>query len=155
MQQLFAWLESTGLAQTVGESLPITAWLSAVHLIGFTLVMSAALIWNLRAAGLLLTELPTQAIARPAFRLLAAGLTISLLTGFALFAPRASYTAPSDVFQLKMALLLLAAIYQLTLNSNVLRRSTFSTPWLRASGVLGLVLWLSLATTACWFILFE
>lgn len=153
--QLFAWLESTTLARTVGESLSLTAWLSAAHLIGFTLVMSGGLICNLRASGALLTSQPTESIARPAIRVLATGLAISLLTGFALFAPRASYTALGGVFQLKMALLLAAASYQLSLNRAVLRRLDFKPSLLHASGVMGLLLWISLALVACWFILFE
>ncbi|NIO40677.1 MAG: hypothetical protein GTO41_11155 [Burkholderiales bacterium] len=154
-QQLFVWLESTALARTVGESLSITAWLSAIHMIGFTLVMSGALIWNLHASGALLPDAPTKSIARTAARLLALGLTVSLITGFALFAPRASYTAPNGVFQLKMALLLAAMIFQFAINLSVLRRPTTSVASLRANGVLGAMLWVSLAITACWFILFE
>jgi uncharacterized membrane protein len=86
---------------------------------------------------------------------LALGLTISMITGFALFAPRASYTGVGGVFQLKMALLFLAAIHHFAFGSSVLRRSTASTAALRANGALGASLWLGLAVTACWFILFE
>lgn len=155
MQQIFVWLESTGLARAVGESLWTTAWLSAFHLIGFTLVMSSGLIWNLSAARFLLSTVPTQSIARPARRFLIAGLTISLLTGFALFAPRASHTAPTAVFQLKMLFLVLATGCQLILNMTVLHEREISAVSLRVCGVVGLLLWLSLAVTACWFILFE
>lgn len=153
--ELFSWLESTGLARTVGESLSITAWLSAIHLVGFTLVMSAGVVWNLHATGVVLAGAPSKTVAGNAARLLALGLTISLLTGFALFAPRASYTAPNGVFQLKMALLLAAAIYQFAINLFVLRRRTVAPYSLRASGLLGAMLWVALAITACWFILFE
>jgi hypothetical protein len=153
--QLFEWLESTGISRTVGESLMITAWLSAVHAIGFTLVMSAGLMWNLHASGVLLRDAPHQSIARPTVLLLTLGLTISLATGLALFAPRASYTAPSGIFQLKMALILGAAIYQLGVNFAALRRPATSTASLRANGIFGTMLWLALAITACWFILFE
>jgi hypothetical protein len=153
--RLFDWLESTALAHTVGESLWITASLSATHLIGFTLVMSAGLVWNLRAAGALLAGSPLPSIARPARRFLLTGLGISLVTGFALFAPRASYTAPSGVFQLKLTLILLAASLQLGVNTAVLRSGPPAAAWLRPSGILGLALWLSLAGTACYFILFE
>jgi hypothetical protein len=155
VQKLFDWLESTALAQAVGQSLPITAGLSAAHVIGFTLVMSAGLVWSLRAAGAVLANVPPPSIARPARRLLAAGLAISLLSGFALFAPRASSTAPSAIFQLKMTLVVLAASYQLVTSTAMLGKAASPAPWLRASGVLGLVLWISLAITACWFILFE
>jgi hypothetical protein len=83
------------------------------------------------------------------------GLAISLLTGFALFAPRASYTAPGGVFQLKMTLIVIAAIFQLSLSARVLRGREISTVLLRAAGATGLLLWLALAVSACWFILFE
>jgi hypothetical protein len=153
--QFFTWLESTGLARTVGESLMVTAWLSAVHVIGYTLVMSSGLVWNLRAAGAFLKAQPLPSIARPAVRILIAGLAISVPTGLLLFAPRASYTAPSGIFQLKMVLLLVAASTQLTLSSVVLGERDVSPALVRAGGVIGLLLWLSLAVAACWFILFE
>lgn len=79
--ELFSWLESTGLARTVGESLSTTAWLSAIHLVGFTLVMSAGVVWNLHATGVVLAGAPSKTVAGNAARLLALGLTISLLTG--------------------------------------------------------------------------
>lgn len=154
-QDLFAALESSGFARAIGSSLPITAWLSAFHAIGFTLVMSSGLAWNLRAAGLVLAEVPAPAIARPAARLLVTGLTVSVLTGFALFAPRASSTVANAAFQLKVVLILLAAIAQLLLTARVLSRPMSSAHSLRAIGALGLVLWLSLAVTACWFVLIE
>jgi hypothetical protein len=153
--QFFTWLESTSLARTVGESVLLTAGLSAAHLIGFTLVMSAGWIWNLRASGVLLSRRPLEAIARPAVRVLAIGLTISVLTGMMLFSPRASYTAPSGVFQFKMALFVGAASYQFALSYFALRRPGIGAPLLRVSGAVGLLLWMSLAIVACWFILFE
>ena len=155
MQQLMEWLESTGIARAVGASLSMTAWLSAFHAIGFTLVMSAGLVWNLHASGILLARVSHVSIARPAERLLGLGLAVSLLTGFALFAPRASYTAPSGVFQLKLSLILVAAIYQFAVIKSATRRPVVSAFLLRASGALGTMLWLSLGITACWFILFE
>lgn len=156
MQRFFAWLESTGLASAVGQSVALTGGLSALHVIGFTLVMSAGVVWSARATGLLLTGVPAQSLARPAFRLSVVGLSLSVLTGLCLFAPRATSTAPNGVFQLKMALLLLAATVQLTSTTAVLGQTGVSRRWLQAAGgILGLAAWLSLAVTACWFILFE
>ena len=155
MEQFFSWLESTGFARTVGESVQITAWLSALHLIGFTLVMSAGVTWSLYASGVVLRSVPRESVTRPSIRLLVPGLSLSLVTGFALFAPRASYTGPSHVFQLKIALLLCASVIQLVLSNRVLRKPDAAISVLRASGILMATLWVSLAVTACWFILFE
>ena len=155
MQQLLEWLESTALAQSVGQSLILTGGLSALHVVGFTFVMSAGVVWSARAAGLLLAGLPVESIAKPAFRLSMVGLSISVLTGACLFAPRATSTAPNGVFQLKMALLLLAATVQVISTTTVLGRTDSSVLRLRTSGLLGLLSWLALAVAACWFILFE
>jgi hypothetical protein len=38
----FAWLETTHVAKLIAESLPLTACLSAIRLIGFTLVTGSA-----------------------------------------------------------------------------------------------------------------
>jgi hypothetical protein len=153
MQPLFDWLEATDLARTVGQSVPLTAGFSAAHLIGFTLVMSGALAWNLRAAGVLLVQTPLPSIARSAMRLLAGGLALSLLTGLVLFAPRAAATAAGGTFQLKIALAITATVFQIALYRATLREPALR--WPRAAGVTGIVLWLALAVTACWFILFE
>ena len=70
MQQLLEWIESTALAQqSIGQSLMLTGGLSALHVVGFTSVMSVGVVWSARAAGLLLTGLPAESIAKPAFRL--------------------------------------------------------------------------------------
>lgn len=153
MQQLLDWLETTGLARAVGQSVPLTAGFSAAHLIGFTLVMSGALAWNLRAAGILLVQTPLPSIARPAMRLLAAGLALSVLTGLVLFAPRATTTATASAFQLKVAIAITATVFQVALYRVTVREPALR--WQRAAGAIGIVLWLALAVTACWFILFE
>ena len=152
---LFEWLQSSALAQALRDYPSLTAWLSATHAIGFTLVMSGGVIWNLWASGILLGEQSTASITRPAVRVLLTGLTISVVTGLILFTPRAPGTATNSVFQLKILLILAAATFQLSVTSMIARRMTLSLRWLRAGGVLGLTLWLSLALTACWFILFE
>lgn len=153
MQQLFDWLETTGLARTVGQSVALTAGVSAAHLVGFTLVMSGALAWNLRAAGVLLVRVPLRSIARPAMRMLSAGLALSLLTGLVLFAPRAVATAASGAFQLKVALAVTATVFQAAVYRATVREPALARP--RAAGMVGIALWLALAATACWFILFE
>jgi hypothetical protein len=147
-------LQSSAIAQSVGQSLWLTAWLSAAHLIGFTLVMSSGLMWNLRAAGVLLGDRSLRSVGRPTTRILVIGLAISLLTGFMLFAPRASTAGASGAFQLKMSLLVLAAAYQLAYTRHATRITSGEVGRGFAAAV-GLVLWISLALTACWFILFE
>lgn len=151
---MLGWLEATGPARAVGESLWLTAWLSAAHLIGFTLVMGGAVVLALRLAGALLVRVDGGVLWVPASRLVALGLAISLGTGLLLFAPRASAAADSGAFRLKMLLLLAAATFHFAVARRVAQRLEGGAV-ARIAGVTGLVLWLGLAVAACWFILFE
>jgi hypothetical protein len=153
--EFLTWLESTGPARAVGESVMMTAGLSAVHAVGFTLVMSGALVWNLSAAGLLLRRLPLGAVVRPARWVLFVGLAISITTGLLQLAPRVSYTVTGGAFQLKMALLVVAVGYQLTAGRLVPLEAETRSGRTRIAGAVGALLWISLAVAACWFILFE
>ena len=152
---LFEWLESTVLARTVAESLLTTAWLSAFHLIGFTLVMGGAWVANLRLLGVVLLGRAVREVAGPASRMIGLGLAVSIATGLLLFSGRSASTIMNGTFQLKMLLLIVAALFQLTLHARLARHLDPGKRALRAAGALGLSLWMGLAVTACVFILFE
>ena len=148
MGDLFSWIESTNLARTVASSAGLTASLSAIHLIGFTLVTSGALVANLRALGALFTARPIADVVRPANSVILTGLAISASTGGLLFATRATEVSSNGIFQMKMLLLVAAA----ALHFAIYRRPVGYAP---AAAALGLSLWLGLAVTACAFILLE
>jgi uncharacterized protein DUF6644 len=150
-----ARLEASGVARTVGGSTPITAALSSMHLLGFTLLMGAALVSNLRLMGLLLPDRPLLEITRPAAWAIAAGLCVSVTTGVLLFAARATTAAASGAFQLKMILLVAAVVAQFWVQRRVTARARVTRFQLRAVGGLGLTLWGGVAAAACAFILLE
>jgi len=151
---VLAWLESTDVARTVSGSLPLTASLSAAHLIGFTLVCGGAFVMHLRLAGATLRRTNVLDVARPAGRLIALGLAVSAVTGVLLFAGRASEIAANGIFQTKMSLIVIAVAWQLVVQRR-LTQTVRSAETTRALGVIGLALWLGLAVTACAFILLE
>jgi hypothetical protein len=148
MGELFGWVENTSVARTVAESAGLTASLSAIHVIGFTLVTSGALVANLRALGALFRARPAAAVVGPANLAILAGLAISVSTGALLFAARATEVSSNGTFQLKMLLLAAAAAFHFAVH----RRFAAAAP---VAGALGLSLWLGLAVTACAFILLE
>ncbi|HUR32156.1 MAG TPA: DUF6644 family protein [Vicinamibacterales bacterium] len=148
-------LQHSWLARAIGESQMLTASLSAVHLIGFTTVTGSAVLSNLRLAGLALHELPASEVTRPATRALAVGLLLSAVTGFLLFAPRATGAAVNSTFRLKLSLLLAAAVTHFVLHQRMAARESVSRGRARMVGALGLALWLGVAVAACAFILLE
>ena len=151
--EFFDWLQASAFARAVGESFGLTAWLSALHVIGFTLVLGAGVPAALRAIGVVLGPAAGEDVARVSRRLLATGLTVSILTGLFLFAPRAGYTIDNGTFQLKLVLIVAAVLFHFFVLTPMLRRGRALATG--AVGAVGLVLWLGLAVTACWFILFE
>jgi uncharacterized protein YacL len=156
MQSLLDWITATSIARAVAQSATITAWLSAVHALGFTLITGSAVVANLRTLGWSLARTSIRDVVTPANRAIIAGLLISLVTGALLFSARAAEVAANRAFQLKMLLLILAALYQFTiLRAVVAREPPTARPRVVATGATGLALWVGLAVTACVFILLE
>ena len=149
------WLENTAVAQTVSNSLAWTAALSAGHLLGFTLATGSAFLMNLRLRGAVLEERPAAEIIRITSRGVFVGVAISILTGAPLFMTRASAASSSAIFQAKMLLLVLATSFQFLLWSRWFPRLEGEVLAARASGIVGIVLWLALAIAGCAFILLE
>ena len=155
MDALLSWLQTTSVAAAVRDSTPLTGSLSAVHLIGFTLVTGGAFVSNLRLLGVLLRERPVLDVSRPATRGIAVGLLISIATGMLLFAPRATVASANRIFQIKMLLLASASVFHFTVHRAVSRRPSVSRGVLRTVGAVGFLLWAGLALAGCAFILLE
>jgi len=147
-------LESWSIAIAINQSRYILGSLSGLHIIGFALVIGTAVIANLRLAGLILPHQPVLDVLRPARRALTVGLTLSLVTGFLLFAPRAQSALENWIFTLKMALLATAWGFQIAVYSAIGRLASHGA-FSRVAGALGLCLWLAAALAGCAFILIE
>jgi len=152
---MFPWIESTAIARSVGGSLWLTASLSAVHILGFTLIMGSALVSNLRMLDAVLPQVSLMEVIRPTNRAIVVGLAISLTTGVLQFSPRAISVAANSTFQTKMLLLLVAVVFHFMVQSRVARTPESGVLAMRTTAAAGLTLWMGLALAACWFILFE
>jgi hypothetical protein len=155
LRSVFVQLEGTRLAKTTANSLPLLAGLSAVHLIGFTLLMGGAIVSNLSLAGVLFPGQPLDDIRRPAETGMIVGLLISVTTGFLLFSGRASEASQNTFFQFKMAALVAAVVCQFVLQRRILPATGEPGYTTRAIGVVGLMLWFTVAIAACAFLLLE
>jgi hypothetical protein len=155
LEPVFARLESTHLAHTIGESLMLTAWLSAIHMLGFMLVMGGAFLADLRLLGVALRGRPAAEVAVPAGRVIIAGLVVSLVTGVLLLSPKGTSVLENGFFQLKMLFLVGAGLFHFVVLRQAVRREGVGTAWLRGAGAAGLALWLGLAFAACAFVLLE
>ena len=152
MPPFFAWLETTALATTVKDSLLLTGGLSAVHLLGMTLITGGALISNLRLLGALLPTDDLLTITRAAARGIAVGLVLSVSSGVLMFLARATAASVNPTFQLKMLLLITAVVFQFSGHrwacKHALGRAS-----LRMVGAAGLLLWVGVAAAGAYYIL--
>ena len=155
MSAILSWIETTRVATTVAESATLTAWLSAVHVVGFALVTGAALVANLRGLGALFSRIEASDVLMPANRAILLGLVVSVATGVPLFAARAADAGANGTFQLKMLLLLGAATFQFAFVGGRGATERRSVRALRALSVVALALWLGLALAAFAFLLLE
>lgn len=151
-----AWLDAlqaSAFAQAVAESRWASAILSSVHLVGFTLVMGAAVVTHLRLVGVFSADRPAVEVTGPAWRIMRLGLVLSVVTGGLMFMPRAAGAAANWVFQLKMLLLAGGLALQVTAVPHAARVGIGQR--VTALGIAGLVVWVGLALAGCAFILFE
>ncbi len=124
-------------------------------MLGYALVMGGALVGNLKLLGLIVPSVPVNEVVGPASRGIACGLVVSIVTGILLVSWKAVAAFGSDIFRIKMLLLLAAALLHFAWQARVARAVPADRAVLKLSGAIGLLLWLGLAVAAAAYILFE
>ena len=152
---LVDWIQATRVATTIGGSTSLTGVLSAIHLLGMTLIVGGALVSSLRMLGIILTDRPMSDVTPAPVRGMLVGLTISVASGLLLFSPRASTAVENSFFQVKMLLLCAAVAFHFAVYRGVSRRSDGNPSTVKLTGGLGLILWFGVAAAGCAFILLE
>jgi hypothetical protein len=150
-------LQRSSFAQTIAQSQMITASLSALHVLGFAMVTSGALLLGLRALGRVFADRPAFDVVRPAARLLMLGACMNVMTGALLFSPRATSAVANGFFRTKMLLLVGAVIAQLVLMRGMRRRSRKGEPGFASvpGAAVSAALWIAVGVAGAAFILIE
>ncbi len=141
-----AWLEALPLSVAMREWLWLYPMVEIVHILGFVVVVGAAVLFDLRLLGLA----PRLSVGDLAGHLLSwsrAGLTLVVPSGLLMFAAHAAEMAGNPAFRLKLLLILAAGVNALVFHRGVYRRVDAwgcgpRTPAAaKAAGILSLVLW--------------
>ena len=98
-------LEQSSLAAWVNSSATVLGLLSGLHLIGFALVVGAALVCGLHMVGLAFADRPSREVTRTVGRGVFCGLLLSATTGALLLSPRLQSAIDNWIFLLKMVFL--------------------------------------------------
>jgi hypothetical protein len=109
-----SWLGTSSFGLWLGTSTARIAWLFVFHLFGMILLLGGLVFLSLRLMGLLQRITPTADLARPVFPVMMAGGVLMVVTGGLIFAGGAEAYFAGSWFRLKMLLLVIAILFNVT-----------------------------------------
>jgi hypothetical protein len=146
---ILQWIESTGLATGIRQSLYVFPFLESVHVIGLSLVFGTIAVIDLRLLGVASRDRAFKRMSSDILKWTWAAFALTALTGSLMFTTNASVYYHNFYFRSKMLLLLLAGVnmlsFELTLGraSHRWDRAPAAPPMGRAVAVLSLAIWIS------------
>ena len=155
LADFWAWLEALPVSTHIGA----TAWfplLESIHVLSSTFVVGSILMVDLRLLGLAGVRHPVSRIVREVIPWTYAASALSVATGIGMFATRAAHYAGNAAFQVKMALLVLAAINMAIFHLVSARRiadwDAAASPSMaaRVAGAASLALWVGVMLSGRW-----
>jgi hypothetical protein len=141
------WLETSAVAAAMRHWLWLYPIVEIVHIVGFVVLVGAAVMFDLRLLGLS-RHLPVADMARHLLPWARVGLGLILPSGLLMFTAHATEWAASPVFRLKLILIaaagLNAALFHRGVFQSVARWNCDTTVPVRArcAAIASLVLWL-------------
>lgn len=149
MKEVAAWAAATPLAQVLRDDPWLYPIVEIVHIVGFTLLVGAAAMFDLRLLGFG-RALSVQALARHLLPWSWVGLLLIVPSGLLMFSTQPELL-DNDVFLLKLALIAAAGLNALVFHAGPWRGADRWPPaapaWARLHAVLSLLLWI--AVIAC------
>ena len=143
------WLQGTGLAARIRDSLFVFPLLESAHVIGLALVFGTIAVIDLRLLGVASTERSFQRMASDILKWTWAAFALTALTGSLMFTTNAVVYSHNFYFRAKIVLLVLAGInvlvFELTAGRTIHRwdRAPSAPPIGRAVATLSLVIWIA------------
>ena len=113
--EFFRWCSNTALAQAVAKSMWGFAIIETLHIIGLTMLLGSIFVLNLRVLGYGAKQ-PAAQLAKDVLRWALAGFVLIIGTGVVMFMSAATTYMGSDPFAIKLGLLILAIVAQVTMH---------------------------------------
>jgi len=146
----FSWMQSLEFSKAINNSAWLYAVIQALHLVALAIFGGAVLVGDLRLLGRGFKEQPRTAVARDANPWLMGGFIGLVVTGIPQLLSGAEKEYYSDMFWLKMKILLVAVIFMFTVRRIVLfsEEGRFGSLWLKLVGLVSIVSWIAVAIPA-------
>jgi hypothetical protein len=155
MTEFWTWLEMLPLSARIGESwwFPL---LESIHVLTAMFVVGSILFVDLRLLGLSAMRYPATRFTDELLRWTWACFAIAVVSGFGMFMTRAAWYVTNRAFQLKLLMLLLAALNMIVFhyvgNRDIQRwdAALATPPAARIAGAASLMLWAGVTLAGRW-----
>ena len=145
---IFQYIDATQSSTALRESFYLFPIVEGIHVLSLAVSVGLVIWFDLRLAGLILTDQPVSAVFRPIRPYMLTGFGVMFVTGIALFWALALRCYASPFFWIKMTLLLIAganiALYHFTIDRRQAGWDTMEMPprQARIAGLVSLVVWI-------------
>jgi hypothetical protein len=149
------WLTQTYIGQEMQGNAYLFPSVEALHIMGSVALVASTSILSLRLAGLFLTDVPVSKVAKQFLPWAWIGFATQGITGALLFMSEATQAYDNVIFQVKMALIVLAGINALIFQQTVYKRVAawdLSNPPRAAkfAGYASIVIWFAVIAAGRW-----
>jgi hypothetical protein len=141
--EAFEWIERSPVGELMRSSRVIFPIVESIHLIGMALFVGTLLLIDMGLLGVGMRRQPINQVAAALAPWTWSGFALLMLTGPFMFSAQASKWHDNPVFWIKMLLLSIAAVFQLSV-----RRQITSGGPAKIVGAISLILWISTALLA-------
>jgi hypothetical protein len=139
--EAFEWMERSRVGEFMRSSQVIFPIVESIHLIGMALFVGTLLLIDMGLLGVAMRRQPISEVAAALAPWTWSGFGLLLLTGPVMFTAQAPKWHDNPIFWLKMLLLLIAIIFQLSVRGPVASRELSRA---KLIGATSLALWISI-----------
>lgn len=152
VQAFFEWLEVSTLGHIAKSYGGIYAMAQSFHLASMALLGGTVLVTDLRLLGVVLTDVPSNAVADGAHKWFKVALAVVLISGVFMVAGVATKAYYNAFYWAKMAALLTGILFVFTIKRPLLAKDhTQMKPWLlRMVAVASITVWFTVAACGRW-----
>lgn len=150
MLHFCAWLQNNSLLVAINSSVILSAIMEVAHYAGFFLLVGTIAIVDLRVLGIAGRGHNVATLGSELFPWMWVGLAFAFLSGFVMFSGDAADFYLASVFRLKIAVILLAVVFGIIVQSKSLKWGQL--PSIPASAkllaLISLILWIGAILTS-------
>jgi hypothetical protein len=145
----FEWIEHSPVGEFLRNSRVLFPIIESIHLIGLALFVGTLLLIDMGLLGLAMRRQPVHQVAAALAPWTWGGFLLLMLTGPFMFTAQAAKWHDNPVFWFKMLLLIIAAVFQLSVRRKITADNSLLHPvTAKLIGAVSLIMWISIALSA-------